>query len=476
MEAQQLTPEPIPGSIGAMDALSTIRRLLRGGAPSRAWAALCAAGLDGAADNPAVLTLKGRVLKDRAMLASGADRQALLRGAAEAYAAAAALSDDSYPRINAATLVFLRGDRAAAAMLARDLLVMLDNGTHGAETPYWLAATRAEALLLTGRVSEAKAAMAEAVALAPAAREDRAATLRQFRHILAETGSDDSWLAPFRLPPSMVFRGPMALARDSDVAAIRAAVEGIRPGFAYGALAAGSDIVAAEAALDLGAELVIVLPADVARFRAASVDPFGAEWGTRFDRLLASAASVDMLDEPGGMTTAAVQLAAALAMGLAARDARVADDVPVLLDVTGCPAPVSPGTDSHRSVPVPVALRDDCPAVALPGPDDACLWIVDGGGMAAGVPLADLREGASFLIPGCSVDASAGGRQAPPADRLRGLRRPDTIVATRTAALILASVVPWCRPVVTGSIDSADGPIDIYEILADTPPVLNAAD
>ena len=86
--------------------LAPIRRLARIGATDRAWAALVSAGLDQACSNDRVLTLKGRLLKDRAMALSATheahERDELLGAAADAYAAAAQLTSDSYPRINAA--------------------------------------------------------------------------------------------------------------------------------------------------------------------------------------------------------------------------------------------------------------------------------------------------------------------------------------------------------------------------------------
>jgi hypothetical protein len=49
-------------------------------------------------------------------------------------------------------------------------------------------------------------------------------------------------------------------------------------GFAYGGLAAGADIVFAEALLEAGAELHLVLPVNLDSFVAVSVAPFGTDW------------------------------------------------------------------------------------------------------------------------------------------------------------------------------------------------------
>ena len=99
-----------------------------------------------------------------------------LRGAESA----AALQPATYPLINAATLSLLSGDRAQAAEIAREVLARIAAEPEEPETPYYRAATEAEALLLLGRREEARAALAAAVAAAPHAWEDHGSTLRQF--------------------------------------------------------------------------------------------------------------------------------------------------------------------------------------------------------------------------------------------------------------------------------------------------------
>ena len=73
---------------------------------------------------------------------------------------------------------------------------------------------------------------------------------------------------------------------------IRAFVAERRVGFAYGSLASGADILVAEAVLDAGIRLEIVLPFDTDEFEAVSVAPAGAGWAERFRSCLARAASV----------------------------------------------------------------------------------------------------------------------------------------------------------------------------------------
>ncbi len=91
-----------------MKPYASLQTLARSGATSRAWEAFVAAGLDRDFGDPAPLTLKGRLLKDRARAASGSTRTQLFALAGEAYAAAAALCPkDSYPLINAAAMALL---------------------------------------------------------------------------------------------------------------------------------------------------------------------------------------------------------------------------------------------------------------------------------------------------------------------------------------------------------------------------------
>lgn len=308
---------PPPASLLAIIALA------RSGALDRARQLFHEAGLDRVTDDPATLSVRGRLLKDEASRAPAADRARLWREAGDAYARAAELSGATYHLINAATLALLAADRVTAEARARVVLDRLDAGDTGPETPYYLAATEAEALLLLGRTDEAKAAIEKARQLAPEAWEDHASTLRQFTLILDAVGEDAAWLAALQPPRSLHFAGHLAIADDEDV---RQRVDAIladeRVGFAYGALAGGADLIISEAVLAAGAELHLVLPAPPAVFRADSVEPLGGDWAARFDRVLAQAATVSAPEAPTATTTMLhIQLAAEVAVGKAAMKA-----------------------------------------------------------------------------------------------------------------------------------------------------------
>ncbi|HVQ07642.1 MAG TPA: tetratricopeptide repeat-containing protein [Allosphingosinicella sp.] len=279
--------------------LSTIIALARAGALDHAWSQFSAAGYGRDEDDPAALTVKGRLLKDHALRASGDARRRFYLQSADAYQRSAALQPATYPLINAATLSLLSGDRARAQEIAREVLERIACEPDEPETPYYRAATEAEALLLLGQAGEAKTALEAAVAAAPRAWEDHASTLRQFLIVQDALGGRTEWLDMLRPPRSLHYAGAAALAVEADRAALEEAVASLldaeRIGFGFGGLAAGAELVVAEALLARGAELHVILPADPAGFAARFVDPHGAAWRARFDAALEAAETVELV-------------------------------------------------------------------------------------------------------------------------------------------------------------------------------------
>lgn len=313
--------------------LVELAALVRAGAADDAWSRFVREGL-ASLDDPAVLTLKGRILKSRARAAAEDRRRAALYGeAAAAYLAAALGGGGAYALINAATLSLLAGDEAAARAHALAVLETDDD-----DGPYYRAATRAEALLLLRRFDEAWAALDAAVALAPKAWEDHAVTLRQFRLLLEALGEDDAGLARLAPPRALHFTGHMAVAPDGAglAAEVGRLVAEERIAFGYGALAAGADIVIAEALADAGVELHVLLPLEPAAFRRLSVTPWGEAWGARFD-LLKERADTLRVATPGATTIDAttIDLAAETAMGLTVLKAATLDGEAVQWAIVG---------------------------------------------------------------------------------------------------------------------------------------------
>lgn len=292
----------------------------RSGALERAEQLFAEAGFDRVQDNPAVLSVRGRLLKDHALLARGAERKRLYLKAARAYAQAAAIAGTTYPLINAATLSLLAGHPSQAQTLARRVLALDSADPEEAETPYWRGATKAEARLLLGDLEAARKHLSEAIALAPHAFEDHASTLRQFELIARELKEDRAWLDAFRPPRTLHFAGHITLPFvGTDVESqIREFIVRERIGSGFGALAAGADILIAEGLVNAGAELHLVLPCPLSMFRQMSVAHFGAAWSTRFDEVVQHASTVHILNDGlDAVSPAAIRLAAEVAMGKA---------------------------------------------------------------------------------------------------------------------------------------------------------------
>ncbi len=306
--------------------LPAIITAARAGALDHAWKLFFAGGFDRQITQPGPVAVHARLLKDAALRSTGAARQTKLLDAAALYARADALSAQPYTQINTAALRFLAGDRQGAVQMAQALIGWLESDADIAETPYYLAATKAEALLMCDDVSGAKAALTRAAALDPDGWADRASTLRQLRLIEAARGADAAWLEVFSPPAALHFAGHLGVS-ETDAPLLRAAVESVLTqeniGFGYGALAAGADIIVAQALLARGAELHVVLPMAAAPFKALSVLPFGAHWSAPFDACLAAATSVRIATSiTGDYEPIATALAADLAMGAAALTAR----------------------------------------------------------------------------------------------------------------------------------------------------------
>ncbi|MEP9358347.1 tetratricopeptide repeat-containing protein [Sphingomonas sp. KR3-1] len=355
--------------------LTRISALARLGAIDRAWQLFETEGHAARQDDPAALALKGRLLKDRAWHAQGSERLALLAQAEQAYAAADALAPAPYLLINVAALATLAGAPDRGAAIAGDVLARLAHDV--AETPYYIAATKAEALLLRGDRDGAEQALAHAARLLPAGWEERAGTLRQFARILDTTGQDSGWLGRFRAPASLHYAGHLGIAppgADSLRAEIARVIAERRVGFAFGALAAGADLLAAEAALAAGAALHIVLPCPPDAFARQSVAPYGAEWMPRYQACLAAAASLRIVANTARcFDPLPTALAAEVAMGAALLHAdRLAADALQLVVIDEGPAPFGSGAGTARDAAV-WPRRPDTDQVVLRWPRDAAV-------------------------------------------------------------------------------------------------------
>lgn len=248
-------------------------------------------------------SIAARILKDAAFaLAAGDERQAALLDAYHAYGTIFEESADAYPGINAAALAFLAGQAEEAAAIAT---AILDLPEIAQPDNYFDTATQAEALLITGRVDEAQASLNKAGAMPDANAGARASTNRQLDLVARQAGlgqkAIDTLLAPIAPPSVIHFCGHIFLENVETEARLRTAIDTFLDhedvGYAYGALAAGADILIAEAVLARGGELNVVLPFAQEDFIAQSITPAGGDWLKRYEACMAAASSVNFATE-----------------------------------------------------------------------------------------------------------------------------------------------------------------------------------
>lgn len=444
-------------------ALRRILSLARTGATSQAWQMFEASDLS-AVQRPEVLTLKGRLLKDRARLATGDVRTRLFAEAAAAYEAAAEGRNDSYPLINAAAMALFSGNRDRTEKLARKALDLLDSGQDIGETPYWGEATRAEALLLLGEHEAARRSLEHAISLAPDAWEDRAVTLRQFALIEEHVRADTGWLDRLRPPPVLHFSGILGIAADDQDATARIsdAIAEMAPGFAFGALAAGADIIIAETLIARGCELHVILPSDPLDFRHSSVDPMGAVWTERFSNLIAQADSVTVCGAGAPTSSAGVALAECNAMGRAA-------ELAAQLETRAIALRVGPADRAGRQDPWLLSGREirhveieaPCGSVRAPLPEGVLHFdmLVDGAchavtGWQEAARLLATARGAITAID-CRISST------PRIQALAGHGQQGMVTASRDAALALLACGAIRRIEPIGEVATAAGAVEL---------------
>ncbi len=249
-----------------------------------------------------ILALEARCLKD---LGFETARPESLLEAARAYEGVYQRFGGYYPLINAATLMLLGGDRKRAERLAAQTLI------EAGGDDYWSLASRAEAHLILGDASRAASVLKEAGAgsIPPT---NLASTKKQLLRICEANAISPALLSGLRIPTVLYYRGenlPDMPAKAFDIAAH---LRQTGAGFAYGSLATTGDILLAEALLDAGIELNLVLPYRADEFARATIPP---AWAGRFDACLKRAASLsfvldkDVLDHDCLLAMSAAQAA-----------------------------------------------------------------------------------------------------------------------------------------------------------------------
>jgi len=248
------------------------------------------------------IALKGRLLKDLAVRSTGAEQIELFRQSSKAYRHAFDLSDGYFSGINAATTSFLAGDEVEARELAAAIARRPDVAD---PQDYFAAASGAEAKLVVGDVEQATALFGEARRRSDASPGMVASTARQVALISARLAVDNAQrqalLDSIRPTPVIHFCGHMFVAGWSEEAEIAEAAKAILDSsdvlVGYGQLACGADILVAEALLERGGELHVVLPFAEEDFIRSSVAVGGDEWVSRYERARDAASSVTFATE-----------------------------------------------------------------------------------------------------------------------------------------------------------------------------------
>jgi class 3 adenylate cyclase len=307
-------------------------------------------GLAGVPDED-VASLQARIAKDLALAADGSERRSRSARAARLYAAVFERTHGYYPAINAATLWLLAGDLRRARELAAVALELL--AAERSES-YYAAATEAEARLLRGETGPARGALERAARLHGQDYAALAGTRRQLRLVCQVLDLDAGILSVLAGPDVVHFCGHRMSEHDGVCASAEEALAGRvaqeisskPPGFAYGSLASGADILWAEALLARGSELHVVLPFARQEFINSSVLPAGEDWVDRFEKCEAAAASVRYATDDAYLGDDVLfRYASELAMGLALLRARYLDaEVRQLAVWDGRPARGAAGT------------------------------------------------------------------------------------------------------------------------------------
>jgi tetratricopeptide (TPR) repeat protein len=360
--------------------------LARSGSTDEAARRFRAYGL-AAVDDEDVQALRARIAKDIATASEGPERRPAAARAAELYRAIHDRTHGYYPGVNAATMLLVAGRTADAHAMADAVLTRIE---HEEAESYYAAATEAESLLVLGQAEAAQEALSRAARLNGGDHAALATTRRQLRLVCTVSGLDDALLAEIAGPKVVHYCGHRihkhenarfpAHAEPAVARRIADTLDGDPPGFAYGSLSSGADIMWAEALLARGAELHVVLPYATDEFVRNSVADSGAGWIERFDHCLGAATSVSHATDDAYLGDDVLySYASELAMGLALLRARFVDssvrqlavwDRIATSDVAGTAADVATWTSRGRDVTV-VSPGEATPAGAARPTTDA---------------------------------------------------------------------------------------------------------
>jgi CRP-like cAMP-binding protein len=277
-----------------------------------------------------ILCLGPRLRRDLAFRAGPPDAP-LLKKSAEEFEAVYAKTGGYYPGVSAAAAFAMAGDgpraKKIAAKVAAECEALLADIDDEAPT-YYPRATLAEALLIAGDRAAAERAFAAARVAEDFTPGKAATTRKQLHRLAAPLLLDAAWInAALPQRSALYFSGPLVaegVDEDKLTGAIDAFLKKHDVASAFGALAAGADIVIAERLLEAGVALNVQLPLTPDAFLARSVAPFGESWSRRFVACLERAQTVDW-NRNARIGPAAYRLGARVSMGKAIAQARALD-------------------------------------------------------------------------------------------------------------------------------------------------------
>ena len=239
-----------------------------------------------------------------------------------------------YPAINAAACAAFSGAFDQAAHWAGVVQSQLQGQQHTLLDPgeqYWINATHIEAMLIQGKLEQARALVPHTLSILGSDRTALASTLRQLQRLCTCLGRDFQSLG-FTAPPSVIHytghlinsKGRFPEHEEARVAKqIQELLELHKVGVGYGSLAGGADILFAESLLARGADLHVVLPFDQEEFLEVSVLCCGPHWVKRFKHCLSAARSVRMATDDAYLQDEQLfTYCSQIAMGLAILNAR----------------------------------------------------------------------------------------------------------------------------------------------------------
>jgi class 3 adenylate cyclase len=226
------------------------------------------------------------------------------------YSAAYQSSRGYWSGINAATIALILGRRAAAEVLAREVISdcerRLSESVPEVPDRYWILSTIGEASLVLRHWPEAEAWYRKALQAGSGDWGSVQSTGRNARLLLRHLGEAIPEIEQlFRLPVVVAFSGHMIDRPDRKMPrfpveiemslkeAIRQKLKQVNAGFGYASAACGADILFHEVLVEMEAESHVLLPFDKELFVRESVD-IGSDssWVGRFNKVLAEAAEV----------------------------------------------------------------------------------------------------------------------------------------------------------------------------------------